>query len=182
MANKGSSTGVVPVIRMYDPACDVRNADTNSDWNRYALTRDQELIPKILKAGERPTVFHVRKATRAGMRYIRSGADADEKHERAFAVCVTKVEGLRDGDRRTDVDVPDGAGASPMADTILERFAESDIQEIGSVAMGMSFLARDLPAYYPPPATSWHALRALMSPRAEPTSDASTSPSPPSSE
>lgn len=182
MANNGSSTGVVPVIRMVDPAVDVQNADTNSDWNRYVLTRDPALFPKILKSGEKPTVFHIRKAVRSGVRYIRAGADEAEKYERAFAVCVTRVDGLRVGDRRTDIDVPDTGGASPMADAILERFAESDIQEIGSVALGMSFLAHDLPAYYPPPAISWHALRALTSRPAAPTSDDTTSSSPPSSE
>jgi hypothetical protein len=181
MKQAKQSTGGVAVIRIFDPAVAVHDVGIKEEWNAYALTRDPALIPKITLAGQVPTTFHVQKATRKGMRHIRAGADAADRNERAFAVCVSKVAALRVGDRRTDIDVPDHDGAEPMSDAILERFAESDIQEIGSVAYGMSFLAPDLPPHYPPPPTSWRALEALMSRPVAPTIAPTTSAFPPSS-
>jgi hypothetical protein len=182
MKQAKQTTGGVPVIRIFDPAVAVHDPGIKTEWNEYALTRNPALIPKILLAGEAPTTFTVQKATRKGMRYIRSGADAADRNERAFAVCVSKVAGLRVGTRRTEIDVDAHDGAEPMRETILSKFAESDLQEIGSVAYGMSFLAPDLPPHYPPPPTSWRALEALMSRPAAPTSTPSTSTSLPSSE
>lgn len=178
----GSSDTPIPVIRIYDPAIDHTNPVVNEAFNTYGLTRDPELIAKICKPGEAPTRFVVRRATRKGVRYIRAGETLDERHERAFAVCVVRVEDRRTPDgRRTTIEIPDGEGARPMPESLLERFDESDIQEIGGVALGLSFLSREMPAYFPPPAISWRALEALMYRRAEPTSDSEPS-SPPSSE
>lgn len=169
------TTSGVPVIRIFDPAIAVHEPRIKEEWNEYALKRDPALIPKLLRAGEIPTTFTVQKATRKGMRYVRDGASQFDRHERAFAVCVSKVTALAQGARRVDLDIDSHDGAEPMRENVLGRFAESDIQEIGSVAWGMSFLAPDLPAHYPPPATSWRALEALMSLHAAPTSEPSTS-------
>jgi len=152
-------TGPLRVIRSYDPALDL---DKVRDIAEYASTRDPALIPNLLTTGARPTWFHVLKATRKGCRYIRSGTDAGDCYERAFAVCVQRVEGAG-GDTFTHPE-PTGARAAP--DAWLENFDEMDIQEVGSVALNHSFLARDLPRFFPRPDTSESALIALLYHRA----------------
>ena len=177
------STEGVPVIRMYDPAVvgnSIADLDANERWNEYVLTRDKNIIPELLIPGERPTVFHVLKATRTGVRFIRGGANQGDRNERAFAICVSKVTEMRRNDRRVDFEHQDCDGATAMSEGALEKFDETDIQEIGAVALQLSFLARDLPVRCLPPATSWDAVRALTSLRVAPTSEPTMSDSPPS--
>ena len=168
------STKPMRVIRSYDPALDLDKLD---DVAAYTAERDPSKIKGILREGAKPTIFHLMKATRRGCRHIRGGEYPADCNERAFAVCVTRVEGA-DG-RSFSHPSPDGAKAAP--DSWLENFDELDIQEIGSVALNHSFLARDLPPFYPRQGMSQSALTALLYRRAVRTRDSEQS-SPDSSE
>ena len=134
-------TGPIRVIRAVDPALDVEKV---TDIIKYRETRDRTLIPTILQAGAKPTYYTIVKPTRRGIRYIRSAALEDDVNERAFAVCVSKVE--RPG---TDYVNPSAKlGVQPCTDEWLDNFAEAEIQEIGMVAWTNAFLAPDQPRFF----------------------------------
>ncbi len=156
-------SGPLRVIRSYDPAVDTTDLQALA---RYTMTRDPDLIAGVLLKGARPRVYTVIKPTRAGIRYILNGSNTGDVNDRAFAVCVSSVEGA---DGRV-FSHPDPTGAKAAPETWMENFAWKDVQEIGGVAYEHSGLPDDLPPYYPRQVTSESALTALLFHRAAQTS------------
>jgi hypothetical protein len=160
MKQAKQSTGGVSIMRMYDPAIAFDEIEADGPFREYVVTRDPALIPKLVRPGAEPVMYHVVKATLVGRRFIRSGASVGDMNERAFAVCVSKVTNwLAENGRRRDVEIDDCDGSAPMRDTVLAMFDEADVQEIGAYARVASFLSRDQPRHFLPPAISWAAAR-----------------------
>lgn len=177
---KGNGTGAFKVIRTYDPAIDA-SAIPQERMVRFIQERDPDLLEGAFFPGEQPTVFHCRPLSQAERRDVRGRADAD-KYERAFALCVTRVEHLANasGGRDTWVRPSDGAKPRPLGDREMERFSEDDVQHVGQVIVAASFCAPDRPLYVPLLATCRDAMTAValasQHRRAARTSSSSSSP------
>jgi len=154
------TTGPLRVIRAVDPAL---NPECITDILKYRASRDPELIPKIILAGSTPVYYTIIKPTRRGIRYIRNGNLADDVNERAFAVCVQRVE--RGG---SVLDNPSTKlGTQPCSDGWLDHFAEAELQEIGMVAWTHAFLAPDQPPFFAQLPSLVSGLTAILSLHAE---------------
>lgn len=157
---RGNGTGSFKVIRTYDPAIDP-DAIPQERWVRFIQERDPELLEGAFFPGEQPTVFYCRPLSQAERRDVRGRAEAD-RFERAFALCVTRVDHLADGQggRSTWSRPGDGAKPRPLGDQELARFSEDDIQHVGQVIVAASFCAPDRPLYVPLLATCRDAMTA----------------------
>ncbi|AKF08889.1 hypothetical protein [Sandaracinus amylolyticus] len=157
---RGSGSGAFKVVRTYDPALDP-DAIPQERWIQFIQERDVALLDGAVFPGEKTTVFHCRPLSQAERRDVRGRAEAD-RHERAFALCVTRVEHLADehGGHSTWVRPSEGAKPRPLGDRELEVFSEDDIQHVGQVIVAASFCAPDRPLYVPLLATCRDAMTA----------------------
>lgn len=167
-------TGPFRVVSIYDPAIDLES----TNLVEYVRTRDVGALK--FYDGARPTVFHARVMTLSERRAARSCATDADRYEHAFKTCLQRVDDLvyeNTGERRSWVRAgDDGAKQRPIDDASLEQhFAESDIQEIGSVIWARSFFSRAAPLHCPPLDTSLLALRGRTPHPAALTRDTSSS-------
>lgn len=141
------STAVFRVVRCWDPAID-GGEETGTMMVRYAETRDWDLLRFVDESAGKPTIYHCRPLTLAQRRHVTQALDQDERHRRAFAHAVLRVEHwIDESGSVTTWSARDESKA--MKDDQLERFAEDDVQEIGHVVVRKSFLPRGLPLRLP---------------------------------
>lgn len=157
-------TGPFQVVPVYDGAIDLGT----SDLSEYLRTRETKHLR--YRDGETPVVFHCRVLTLTERRAARSCATDADRYEHAFRSCVQRVDHLQwaDGSRRAWIRASDdGAKQRPIDDASLEQhFAESDVQEVGSVIWVRSFFSRTAQPYYPLLPTSQHGLQGTIAHRA----------------
>lgn len=153
-------SGSFKIIRAYDPAIDF-DAITQEALTEFLSTRDVELIEGCMVPDERPVVFHARPLGQAERRSVRALSDAD-KYERAFALCITRVENhmREDGSRSEWIRPNDGAKARPLGDMHLAMFSEDDVQHVGQVIIAFSFCSPDRQPFVPLLGTCRDALTA----------------------
>lgn len=156
------------VVCRFDEAIDAEN----SDRQRFRETLDMRWL-KFLP-GDQPTVYHCRRLTSSEMREVARNPDDVTRYSSAFALGVTRVDAMRipvgEGealtfDRRNWVKtIP---SEKHLNDKALNEFDFAEIQEVGGAIWGRCHLGKGRPAAWPLPATSQHAIAALVSHRAE---------------
>lgn len=138
------------IVRAYDPAIDLEATGAlagTANWQEFIATRDPNLLTFV--EGETPVRFFTRTLTLKERRDLRHKTTVSDQCERAFALCVLRVENLPfpDGSRRSwSRQNPN----KPISDDELEElFSEDDVQHVGNVVWHHSFFARDRPRYVP---------------------------------
>jgi len=127
-----------------DEAIDTESIDFDV-MKEYVETRDIKLIAQYVKPGMKPITYHVRAVHHSMWEgYVMAGGDHESvKYRRAFMCGIDRVEDLPSKDGTTITLEPKlkiGAIKVFTEDEINDRFAPSEVLEIGSVIFQHSFL------------------------------------------
>ena len=139
------TSGPFEVLRFYDPAIDWPDDDGGKAAVEYAQFRDMSKLRFVDEAVARPMVFVCRRLSVAQRKAMTSASDEAEQNRRSFLYGVIEVRNYSDDGVSYLTWTPKRADESSRIDEDeLERFGEADVQEIGSVIRGQSFLAKGL--------------------------------------
>ena len=160
---RGRGTEGFQVIRVYDPAIDYEDMPQEA-YNLWMETRDTALIEPYITPGLEPVRFFCRLLTSgAEERDVGLRGDNADAFERAFSLCIRKVEHLpyrNDEGSRLWTRPHDGAKARPLGDTHLAEFSRDDVVHVGQVITRLSFCSPDRQLYVPLLASCLDAVRA----------------------
>jgi hypothetical protein len=132
------------VVSVLDEAIDTESIPFDT-MQEYIETRDVKLLAQHIKPGMKPVTYHVRAVHHSMWEsYVMAGGDHDDiKFRRAFMCGIDRVEDLpsRDGTTITlEPKLKIGAAKVFTEDEVNDRFAPSEVLEIGSVIFHHSFL------------------------------------------
>jgi hypothetical protein len=146
------------VVSLIDPAI-AWPKDEYATYRKYRETRDIEVVRPCFKPGVLPTIFVVRELPNSLRRFIKG--DFDDKSRAAFQHALVRVENFRDKDRGPIVRELDKWDNGTVKDDELALFTDSQILEIGSVALQRGFFPSGTGATYQLPPTlleQWAAM------------------------
>ena len=142
-----NDSAITRVVCIFDPdlAMDAKSIA------EYMGDRDPAQI--VAKPGGHPVTFHVRRLNHDAMGYVRAaGEDAEEQRKRAFKCAVVRVDNFRERHTRAMLmpfweprrvqDASILASVELSTNAELEAFEWAEIQEIGGVALHLSFFPR----------------------------------------
>lgn len=142
------SSGTFECVRWYDPAILIE--DDGKVVVEYAQHRDMKTLRFVDAAVAKPMIFVCRRLTVPQRREVTSAPDDAEERRRAFLYGVVAVKNyLEDSGDYITVSPKRQNEGGKMDEDELDRFGETDVQEIGLVVRGQSFLARGLPLRLP---------------------------------
>jgi hypothetical protein len=154
------TSGTFECVRVYDPAIEWPDDDPKAA-REYQATRDMSKLRFVDPAIGRPMVFVCRRLSQSQRKAVTSAADNAEAFRKAFQYGVLSVRNYdRDGQLVT-WEPKRRADDAMMNDACLDDFGEDDVQEIGHVIRGQSFLGRGVPLRLPPLASSVDAFQAV---------------------
>lgn len=164
-----------------DTAID-HEAMTIAQMREYLDSRDEQKIAPFIKAGSKPTWFHIREIAHDQWDEIDEARSEGQRYMLCFQAGVIRVENLvqEDGPVLTNWE-PSREHSSdshaPMSEKNLTRFSRYEVQEVGRAVYQHSFLASRMRRSYLPPLSCLEVLGALVFRRADvsPSSPATSS-------
>jgi len=143
-----------PVISVLDPAIDTESM-TLLQMFEYAEKRDVKLIQSRVKPGAKFTVYNVRAVPHSlWQSYVDADPNESVRARRAFQCGVESVDNLAGNDgiaitKWTPTQKAADGSVILSEQELNERFAPSEVLEIGSVIYKHSFFPRRTEASYP---------------------------------